>query len=127
MPSVAVERPRYLNLFKIHLPVTGVVSLAHRASGVVLFLAIPFSVWLLERSLSGPQGFDQVLALLQQPLMKLMTLVVLWSLAHHFFAGIRFLLIDVDVGVDKQASRRAAWLVLVVEALVVLASLGALL
>ncbi len=127
MPSVAAERPRYLNLFRIRLPVTGVVSLAHRVSGVVLFLAIPFGVWLLERSVSGEQNFAATLALLQQPVIKLLTLLVLWSLAHHFFAGIRFLLIDVDIGVDKQTSRNGAWLVLAAEALVVLALLGWLL
>ncbi len=124
---MAANRPKYLNLFKIHLPVTGMVSLAHRASGVALFLSIPFSVWLLERSLASEQSYAEALALLQQPFAKLLTFVVLWALAHHFFAGIRFLLIDVDIGVEKSASRTGAWLVIMAELLAVAALLGAML
>ncbi len=124
---MAANRPKYLNLFKIHLPVTGMVSLAHRASGVVLFVSIPFCVWLLEQSLASEQSYSHVINLLQQPVFKLLTVVVLWSLAHHFFAGIRFLLIDVDIGVEKQASRAGAWLVLGAELLVMAALLGAML
>lgn len=123
---MTADRPRYLNLFRIHLPVTGIVSLAHRASGVVLFVTIPFAVWLLERSLSGPVGFSHVQELLQQPLSKLLVLLILWSLAHHFLAGLRFLLIDVDIGVERQASRRGAWLVIVAELLTVVGLAGAL-
>ena len=124
---MAANRPKYLNLFKIHLPVTGIVSLAHRASGVVLFLSVPFCVWLLEQSLSGERSFLAVMELLQQPVLKLLTFIVLWSLAHHFFAGIRFLLIDVDIGVEKSASRTGAWLVIVTELLAVAALLGVML
>ncbi len=124
---MAANRPKYLNLFKIHLPVTGMVSLAHRASGVALFLSIPFCVWLLEQSLASEQSYAEALALLQQPVVKLLTFVVLWALAHHFFAGIRFLLIDVDIGVEKSASRTGAWLVIVAELLAVAALLGAML
>lgn len=124
---MAARRPKYLNLFKIHLPVTGMVSLAHRASGVALFVSIPFCVWLLERSLASEQSYAEALALLQQPVVKLLTFVVLWALAHHFFAGIRFLLIDVDIGVEKSASRIGAWLVFGAELLVVAALLGAML
>ncbi len=124
---MAANRPKYLNLFKIHLPVTGMVSLAHRASGVALFLSIPFCVWLLERSLASEQSYTEALALLQQPVVKVLTFIVLWALAHHFFAGIRFLLIDVDIGVEKSASRTGAWLVIVAELLVMAALLGAML
>ena len=124
---MAANRPKYLNLFKIHLPVTGMVSLAHRASGVALFLSIPFCVWLLERSLASEQSYTEALALLQQPVVKVLTFIVLWALAHHFFAGIRFLLIDVDIGVEKTASRTGAWLVIVAELLVMAVLLGVML
>lgn len=124
---MAANRPKYLNLFKIHLPVTGMVSLAHRASGVALFLSIPFCVWLLERSLASEQSYAEALALLQQPAVKVLTFIVLWALAHHFFAGIRFLLIDVDIGVEKSASRTGAWLVIVAELLVMAVLLGVML
>ncbi len=113
----ADKRPIYLNLLKIHLPVTGMVSLAHRASGVLLFVAIPLAAWLLEDSVSSREGFDAVMQILQQPLLQLLALV--WALAHHFFAGLRFLLIDADIGVEKTAARRGAWLVIALELLTV--------
>lgn len=113
------NRPVYLNLFKIRLPVPGIVSLAHRASGVLLFLAIPFLIYLLDLSITSSQGFNQVLEILQQPVVMLAQLVLVWAIVHHFFAGIRFLLIDFDLGIEKTSSNIGAWLVLVAEAVVV--------
>lgn len=113
------NRPVYLNLFKIRLPVPGIVSLAHRVSGVLLFLAIPFSIYLLDLSITSSQGFNQVLEILQQPVIMLVQLVLVWAVVHHFFAGIRFLLIDFDLGIEKTSSNISAWLVLVAEAVVV--------
>lgn len=115
------KRPVYLNLFKIRLPLPGIVSLLHRASGALLFVAIPYSVYLLDLSVTSVDGFDRVMVMLEQPLNKLLQLALLWALAHHFFAGIRFLLIDADIGVEKTASRVGAWMVVVAESLVLLA------
>lgn len=106
-------RPFYLNLIKIRLPVPGVVSIFHRISGVLLFLAIPWSVYLLELSLRGEQEFGQVVNLLNQPIIKLGLIILLLSLVHHFYAGLRFLATDFDIGLGKQASRNSAWLVIV--------------
>jgi succinate dehydrogenase / fumarate reductase, cytochrome b subunit len=106
------NRPVYLDLFRIHLPVMGIVSLLHRLSGVLMFLAIPLAAWLLDLSVASPQDFDHVLELLSHPLMKLVQLLLLASLAHHLFAGIRFLLIDFDIGVTKPGARLGSWLVL---------------
>jgi succinate dehydrogenase / fumarate reductase cytochrome b subunit len=112
---VTTERPVYLNLFKIRLPTTGIVSFAHRVSGVLLFLAIPFSVYILDRSVSSAQDYDASLQLLQQPLIQLILLLLVWALAHHFLAGIRYLLLDFDIGIDKASSTLTAWSVLIVE------------
>jgi succinate dehydrogenase / fumarate reductase cytochrome b subunit len=113
------KRPVYLNLFKICLPIAGMVSLAHRVSGVLLFIAIPFTVYLLDLSVISADGFGKVMAILQHPLVLLIEAVLVWALAHHFFAGIRFLLIDADIGVDKIQAKYGAWLVVVAEVLVV--------
>jgi succinate dehydrogenase / fumarate reductase cytochrome b subunit len=115
------ERPVYLNLFRIRLPVTGMVSFAHRISGTLLFLAIPFSVYLLNLSLTSEQGFHRVLGLLDHPVIMLLQLLLIWSLAHHLVAGIRFMLIDLDIGVERKASRAGAIAVVVVEAFLVAA------
>lgn len=110
-------RPFFLNLLKIRLPITGVVSIFHRISGVVLFFAIPWSVYLLELSLRGDREFNQVMSTLQQPLTKLFLILLLLSLVHHFYAGLRFLATDFDLGLSKQQSSLTAWLVLVIEIL----------
>ena len=118
---MADSRPIYLNLFKIRLPVTGILSFAHRITGALLFLSLPFLVWLLDQSLSGESAFQQVMHLLSLTLVKLGMLTLVWCLIHHLYAGIRFLLIDLDIGVSKSASTRSAWLVLALELLTMIA------
>ena len=115
------NRPVYLNLFKIRLPTTGIVSFAHRVSGVLLFLAIPFSIYLLNLSIASSQGFEQGVQLLQQPIVQVLLLILVWALVHHFLAGIRYLLLDLDIGIEKASSTMTAWLVLVAEAGIVAA------
>ena len=109
-------RPVYLNLLKIRLPLTGMVSFAHRITGVLLFLALPFAAYLLDLSIESEQSFTKAQEILNQPLMLVVQILLLWSIAHHFFAGIRFLLIDADIGVEKSQARLGAWLVLIAEA-----------
>ena len=114
------NRPVYLNLLKIRLPLPGVISFAHRITGVILFLAIPFAVYLLDQSVQSPQSFAKVQQMLDQPLMLFVQVLLLWSLAHHFFAGIRFLLIDAEIGVEKTSARTGSWLVLLAETITLL-------
>ena len=113
------NRPVYLNLIKIRLPLAGVVSFAHRISGVLLFLLLPFSVYLLDLSVQSAESFSAVKQLLDQPLMLMLQMLVLWSIAHHFFAGIRFLLIDAEIGVEKSQARIGSWLVFLAEAIAI--------
>ena len=109
------KRPVYLNLLKIRLPLMGIVSFAHRITGVILFLALPFAVYLLDLSIASPESFHEAQLILDQPVMILLQILLLWSIAHHFFAGIRFLLIDADIGVEKSQAHLGAWLVLIAE------------
>ncbi|HEY9051057.1 MAG TPA: succinate dehydrogenase, cytochrome b556 subunit [Gammaproteobacteria bacterium] len=113
--SASDSRPFYLNLIKIYLPIQGVVSIMQRITGVLLFIAIPFSVYLLDLSLQGEAGFAQAQEILSSIIIRIGILILLWSLLHHFYAGIRYLLIDFDIGVDKQGSRITAWGVLALE------------
>ncbi len=118
--SVSDNRPFFLNLIKIHLPVTGFVSILHRISGLLMFLAIPFTVYLLDISLQGEQGFRQSVEILQYPLIQLISLILLWSIIHHFFAGIRYLLMDFEIGLEKQQAIFLSWSVFALEAIVLL-------
>ena len=116
--AVTDNRPFYLNLLKIRLPVTGFVSILHRVSGFLLFIAIPFAVYLFDLSLQGVEGFQQAQQILLLPVIQLASLILLWSIIHHLFAGVRFLLTDFDIGLEKKQSIRYAWAVFVAEALV---------
>jgi len=117
---MADQRPVYLNLIKIRLPLPGIISFAHRITGVLLFLSLPYAVYLLDLSIASEQSFAKVQQILNQPVMLFVQILLLWSLAHHFFAGIRFLLIDAEIGVDKSQSRVGSWLVLLAEVLTLL-------
>ena len=109
--STAVRRPVFLNLLEIRLPIPAVMSIIHRATGVAMVLAIPLLVWLFELSLRSPAGFAAAAQLFSHWPMRLLLLVALWGVSHHFLAGIRYLLIDLDMGVERAAARRSAWLV----------------
>jgi succinate dehydrogenase / fumarate reductase cytochrome b subunit len=106
------RRPIYLNLFRIRLPVAGVVSILHRLSGVLLVLLLPGALYLLDLSLRDPAAFAGCLAWLSSRTGKLLALLTFWLLAQHFFSGLRHLLLDIDIGVGKIAARRSAWLTL---------------
>ncbi len=104
-------RPVNLNLLKIRQPITAIASIGHRISGVLLFLSIPFVIWMLERSLQGPQGFAEITAFFDNSLIKILALLLAWSAAHHFFAGIRFMLLDIEIGIDLATARTSAMVV----------------
>ena len=107
------KRPVYLNLFKIRLPVGGVVSILHRVTGVLLVLSLPAAIYMLQRSLQDPAAFMDIVARLATPAGRFAVLVIVWLFAQHFFSGIRHLLLDIDVGIDRTAARRGAWLTFV--------------
>lgn len=103
--------PKFLNLLQISLPPGGIASIAHRISGVLMFLAIPAAAWLFGLSLRSEQDYAAALAWLQQPAAKLATLLLVWSLAHHLLAGIRHLFLDLEIGISRGAGRSTAWAV----------------
>ena len=88
--------------------------------GVLLFLFLPFSVYLLDLSVRSAESFISVQQMMSQPLMLLVQVLLLWSITHHFYAGIRFLLIDADIGVEKTQAKLGSWLVFLAEAVTIL-------
>ncbi len=111
------QRPKNLNLFTIRLPVNAVVSIMHRASGVVLFLIQPVLLWVLYLSLSGEQGYTTVATMFDQWPAKLLITGLAVAFFHHFYAGIRHLAMDVHWMTTLQkarfSSRVVLWLVAV--------------
>ena len=113
-------RPKYLSLpallFEIRLPLPGWVSIFHRISGALL--VFPLAAWLLymlDASLSSEAGFEKIRThYLQMPLVKIGLLVFIWAYCHHFCAGVRFLLLDLNRGIELAAARRSSVAVVVV-------------
>ncbi len=106
-------RPEFRNihvtqLANYRLPLAGIVSILHRVSGLVMFLLIPFILYLLENSLTSENTFDYFKGYTQYPLVKLFILALSWSYLHHFCAGIRHLLMDFHLGLDKESSKNSA-------------------
>ena len=116
MPEMTIKkrRPKYLNLVEIRLPLPGFVSILHRVSGALLFLFLPFLLFLFATSLDSPESFENYRQVIANPLVRLVLFGLLWAYLHHFCAGIRYLFLDLDKGVDLQPARRSAWAVLAV-------------
>lgn len=119
------NRPKHLNLFKIHLPITGIASINHRISGLLLFLAIPVSLYLFQLSLASQAEFTAALIYLSSPWIKLALIILLWSFIHHLLAGFRFLLIDQNLGISLSVARKTAWFVVLAAVIVTLMISGA--
>lgn len=120
------KRPKYLNLFKIRQPVMAVVSIFHRVSGVFLFLAIPVLIYWLALSIRSAEDFAIASTFFASSWARLIGLVLVWALAHHFFTGIRYLLMDISIGEHLPAARFSAWLVFGVVAVVMVVVVGAM-
>ena len=119
MPSAerrdARSRPVYLDLPRIRLPLPGIISILHRVSGALLFIAgIPLLLACVAASLASPESFAQLRGNFAHPLAKVVLLGLAWAYIHHFCAGIRFLLLDVHRGIELPAARRTSVIVLVV-------------
>ena len=106
--TTTTRRPVHLNLFQIRLPIPGILSIMHRATGVFMALAAPYLIYLLDQSLTNAAGYDAAVSALHSLPGVLFVFVLMWSISHHLLAGIRYLLIDVDVGVEKPLTRQTA-------------------
>ena len=111
--DVKNAKPVYRNiglaqLIKYRLPWAGKVSILHRISGAALFLLLPFILYLFDQSLASELSFMQFQAFTDHVLVKLICLGLIWSFLHHFCAGIRYLLLDLEIGVEKADANRSA-------------------
>jgi succinate dehydrogenase / fumarate reductase cytochrome b subunit len=114
---VSDQRPKNLNLLTIRLPIPALVSILHRASGVILFLAIPLILWGLNISLTSQQDFDNIHQSFASPCAKFIIWCVLSAFIYHFVAGIRHLLMDINIGIELKSGRLGAFLTMGISAL----------
>lgn len=114
------SRPINLDLTGMKFPPMAIISIMHRVSGVLLFLLLPFVLYLLHQSLHSQESF----ALLQQTLssfvMKFFVWVLISAVCFHFFAGIRHMLMDCGLGESVKTARLTAYFIMVLEVIVML-------
>jgi succinate dehydrogenase / fumarate reductase cytochrome b subunit len=112
-PVAGKARPQIRNIhitqiLQYKLPPPGMVSILHRVSGALLFLALPLLLWLFDLSLMSELSFARLVEVGSHWFVKLVLLLLLWAFLHHLIAGIRYLLLDLHVGVEKSAARTSA-------------------
>lgn len=108
------NRPIHLDLRLIKLPLPSFVSILHRVSGLLLFLTLPLFLKMLQYSLFSIETYTQLAATLRYPLSKLILIGLLWAFLHHFCAGIRYLAIDMHIGIGLvQARASSKWVLFV--------------
>ncbi len=113
-------RPVYRNIHvsqivKYRLPPAGMVSIGHRISGVLMFLLLPFVVWLFDVSLTSEVSYERFTSAYAAGLwvfpawwVKLATLGLIWAYLHHFIAGLRHLWMDATHAVTKEFGHLSA-------------------
>jgi len=105
------QKPKFLNLFQIAMPVTAIVSILHRLSGLLLSLFLPVLIYGFYQSVQSKTKFDSIVAYFDSVLFQFILICFVWSLTHHILAGIRYLLIDVDIGVTLASATVTAWFI----------------
>ncbi|WP_133646647.1 succinate dehydrogenase, cytochrome b556 subunit [Paraburkholderia flava] len=126
--AVKKPRPEFRNigigqiLTAYRLPLAGRLSILHRVSGALLFLFLPFLLYLFSQSLTSELSFEVFKAVLSNIIVKLITLVLAWAFLFHFCAGIRHLVMDTNHhAVSKENGKRTSIIVFVVSSLLTLA------
>ena len=121
------KRPKNLDLTTIRLPLPGKVSILHRVSGAGLFLLLPVLLCFFGDSLASPEAYAALKATFASLPVKVILAGLIWAFIHHFCAGIRFLLLDLHVGIEKEAARQSAVVVFAVSVPLTLVAWGILL
>ncbi len=101
-------------------PLAAIVSGMHRASGLLMFLLMPFIIWMFDTSVSSEISFARFTSAFQNGigfipgiLVKLVTLALIWAYLHHFFAGLRHIRMDIFHTVSKVQGKSTAVITLV--------------
>jgi succinate dehydrogenase / fumarate reductase cytochrome b subunit len=108
----AQKRPLSPHLTIYRWPVTMMTSITHRATGLALSVGLVILAWWLISISNGPEGFASFHAVMDTPLGILVLFGLTWSLAFHFFSGVRHLSWDLGYGFSKPVSRRASIVVI---------------
>ena len=126
MPAVKSNRPVNLSMgqvLEVNLksPVA-IASILHRLSGVIVFLLVPVLLWLLDKSLSSPEGFAQVQEIFNGFFVRFIVWVFVAGLIYHFIAGVKHLLANLGFAEELQSGRIAATISLILSAIGIVAA-----
>ncbi|MBT4522237.1 MAG: succinate dehydrogenase, cytochrome b556 subunit [Halieaceae bacterium] len=113
-------RPVNLDMSTIKLPLTALVSITHRASGVFIFVGMAVLIWALDASLKSPDSFAALQALLASPLPKLIVWAVVSGCIYHLIVGVKHLLMDMGIGETMEGGMRGAKLSLVISLVLII-------
>ena len=122
MTELAKKRPEFrnINAFKdltaYRMTPAAWVSILHRASGVIMFLLLPFILWMFDTSVSSEISFAKFKAVFNAGaglvpgwFFKLLALALIWAYLHHFTAGLRHIWMDISHdAVSKEFGKTSA-------------------
>ncbi|WP_333845184.1 succinate dehydrogenase, cytochrome b556 subunit [Limnohabitans sp.] len=121
MTQLAKKRPEFRNINALtdlptyRLPAAGIVSILHRISGLIMFLLLPFIVWMFDTSVSSEISFAKFsaafnvgLGFVPAVLVKVVVLGLIWAYLHHLIAGVRHVYMDVNHAVSKEFGKSSA-------------------
>jgi succinate dehydrogenase / fumarate reductase, cytochrome b subunit len=119
--SAAKKRPEFRNINAFtdlptyRLPLAGIVSILHRISGFLMFVLMPFIIWIFDKSLSSEYSFAKFKAAFNVGMLglpgwmwKLVALALIWASLHHLIAGLRHLWMDINHAVSKEFGKTSA-------------------
>lgn len=126
-PSGKSQHPEFrnINAFKdlptYRMPAAAWVSILHRVSGAVMFLLLPFIIWMFDTSVSSEISFERFKAIfnvgfgiIPGAVIKLVVLGLIWAYLHHLTAGLRHLFMDARHAVSKEFGKSSAIATLVI-------------
>lgn len=111
MADTLKQRPgpmRLIDATQYPLPLAAKLSILHRASGIIMFLLLPFVVWMFDTSVSSEVSFDAFKSVLSGWFAKLVALALIWAYLHHFCAGVRHLWMEMTHSVSKEQGKSSA-------------------
>ena len=121
MTEIARKRPEFRNINALtdlpsyRLPLAGWVSILHRISGALMFLLLPFIIWMCDTSVSSEisfarfkQAFNAGVGFVPGWFLKLVALALIWAFVHHLIAGARHLYMEVTLSLSKEFGRSTA-------------------
>ena len=95
----------FLNLFVIDFPFTALTSIAHRVTGMILFVSIPFILYFLKLSLESESSFEISKILISKIYIKTLLMFLYLSFLYHIMNGLKHIIMDLGFFENKESAR----------------------